>query len=225
MIGFEAWRATLRTLTTPGFLRRDQGEDALFASDYPRRSPDPEARTAAIEAAGFTVRIENGIAHLDASPGLYRALLTECALLAPKPGERGSARAENDPMTKDGNLVVESHLVAGEGARTTGDSSVTGRGEPMTEDHSVTGNGFRPTERTLYLYALARRLERAATPPERQPLAPVRWALKRLEAGDWAALERDLPPMLAVLQRQGQPLPSGLGFLLRRGLSNLGAGK
>ena len=81
-----AWRAQLRPLAAPGFLRRDQREDALFISDFPRFGP-PEQAVARIQAAGFHLTLENGLAHLDAGAERYRALLE--SLPAPAPGTPG----------------------------------------------------------------------------------------------------------------------------------------
>lgn len=75
-----------------------------------------------------------------------------------------------------------------------------------------------PTDETLYLRALALRLLRAQTPPERQEIAPLRLALKCLDAGDLAALSGRLPPLLAAMQRRGAPLPSAVGALIFRAL-------
>ena len=81
-----AWRAQLRPLAAPGFLRRDQREDALFISDFPRFGP-PEQAVARNQAAGFHLTLENGLAHLDAGPERYQALLE--SLPAPAPGTPG----------------------------------------------------------------------------------------------------------------------------------------
>lgn len=156
MSPLEPWRALLRPLAAPGFLRRDQREDALFVSDFPRFGP-PERAAARIEAAGFLLRLEKGLAHIDAGPERYRALLE--ALPLPCPGQ--------------------------------------------------------PTEETLRLHGLALRLWRAQTPLALQPPAPLRLTLKLLDAQTpLPRLPGLLCPALAELQRQGLPLPSGVGQLL-----------
>lgn len=80
-------------------------------------------------------------------------------------------------------------------------------------------------EDTLYLHALALRLLRAGTPLARQPLSPLRLTLKCLDAGDLAGLAERLPPRLAVLQRQGEPLPSAAGTLILNALAEMEKGE
>ncbi|MBR5109846.1 MAG: hypothetical protein IK099_06590 [Clostridia bacterium] len=71
------WREELRRLIPRGFLRRDQG-DWLFVSDYPRFGGEEET-TRSLEAAGYAVQLESGLAHLDAGPEKYRALSASLA--------------------------------------------------------------------------------------------------------------------------------------------------
>ena len=158
----DPWRGILRPLIPRGFLRRDQGE-YLLISDYPRHG-NAEEVTRAIEQAGFTVSVENGLARLDGTRETYKCLLRDC---------------QEPPL-------------------------------------------FEPHEESRYLYALAKRLCRAQTPWEQQPLAPLRLVLKCLDAGDWDTLEDKLPPMIALLQREHQPLPSAAGILLLRALDEKG---
>ena len=82
MSPLSAWRRELRALIPQGFLRRDQG-DGLLVSDYPRRGGTEEI-TAALAAAGFTVRLENGLAYVDGSLQKYRALAATLTLEAPR---------------------------------------------------------------------------------------------------------------------------------------------
>ncbi len=71
----DSWRGILRPLIPRGFLRRDQGE-YLLISDYPRHG-EAEKVTQAIEKAGFTVSVENGLARLDGTWETYEALLRD----------------------------------------------------------------------------------------------------------------------------------------------------
>ena len=71
-----------------------------------------------------------------------------------------------------------------------------------------------PTDENLYLWGLARRLLQGEGDPARQPIPPLRLTLKCLDAGDADALIRLLPPMLALAQRRGEPLPRSAGVLI-----------
>jgi hypothetical protein len=71
-----------------------------------------------------------------------------------------------------------------------------------------------PDDGSFPLWALAGRLLRAHTPPDEQPIEPIRLTLLRLDAGEAARLARELPPVLAALQRRHIPLPTGAGQLL-----------
>lgn len=154
------WREELRPLIPRGFLRRDQG-DQLLASDYPRHD-GADAITAAIQAAGYQIFIERGIARMDGSRKKYAALISTLPPIEIPP----------------------------------------------------------PTDGTLPLHALALRLVRAQTPFQDQPIAPIRLTLKCLDAGDFSALLRQLPPQLALLQRHHQPLPAAAGHLIFSVLAN-----
>ena len=63
-----------------------------------------------------------------------------------------------------------------------------------------------------FLAACARRLIADSPPPERQPVDPLRLTLKRLDAGELDLLERELPPILALLLRRREPLPAAAGL-------------
>ena len=76
-----------------------------------------------------------------------------------------------------------------------------------------------PNDATLYLFSLARRLAAMDVPLPRQPLAPIRFVLKCLEARDLAALSRHFPPFLARLQREKKDLPAAAGKLILAALS------
>ena len=158
----DPWRGILRPLIPRGFLRRDQG-DGLFISDYPRHGEE-ERVTRAIESAGFTVSIDNGLARIDGTRDTYEALLGNCQAFA----------------------VLKS------------------------------------SEENSYLYALAQRLARTQTPWAQQPLAPIRLVLKCLDAEEFHTLEEKLPPMIAFLQREHQPLPAAAGILLLLALKEKG---
>lgn len=71
-----------------------------------------------------------------------------------------------------------------------------------------------PDDGALPLWALGQRLARASVPLEEQPRSALRLTLKCLDAGEEEALLRLLPPRLAVLQRQHQPLPALAGALI-----------
>lgn len=75
------WREELRRLIPRGFLRRDQG-NALFVSDYPRFGAEA-AQT--LNEAGYTARIENRLAFIDAGLEKYRALAEAVPLERPAP--------------------------------------------------------------------------------------------------------------------------------------------
>lgn len=156
MTPLTAWRRELQALLPCGFLRRAQGEDGLFVSDYSVRCREPEAIDRALRAAGFQITPMGRLRQIDGTAEKYRRFI-----------------AELPPVS----------LPA-------------------------------PTEETLYLWGLVRRLLAAQTPPERQPIAPIRLTLKCLDGGDAASLQRLLPPMLALGQRQGKPLPTAAGQLI-----------
>lgn len=80
MSALDVWRGEIFSLLPDGFLRRDQEDDSLFISDYPRRCYDPESVTAALTRAGFAVRVMDGLAHLDAAKEKYAALMAACPL-------------------------------------------------------------------------------------------------------------------------------------------------
>ena len=58
----------------PCFVRRDTSDEALFASDWSRRSGADELPPA-LDALGFRCRLERGLLRVDASPARYAALL------------------------------------------------------------------------------------------------------------------------------------------------------
>ena len=71
-----------------------------------------------------------------------------------------------------------------------------------------------PSDENFEAWALIKRLLRAKTPPEEQPLPPVRLTLLRLDEGNAARLLAELPPMLAELQRMHKKLPTGVGQMM-----------
>lgn len=156
MNALDVWRREIRALAPEGFLRRDMGGDALFISDYPRRSAQKDAVTERLREAGFVVLEENGLAHLDGNIEKYRSFMAQFPAPAP----------------------------------------------------------VTPTEENLRLYALARRLERAGTDGDEQPLPLIRLTFKYLDAEDPDGLLRLLPPLLAEAQRKHQPLPGFAGRLI-----------
>ncbi len=78
-----------------------------------------------------------------------------------------------------------------------------------------------PEEKYMDIWALCRMLSEHQNNAACQPLWAVRQALKALEAGDKQvlALSNSLPPRLAVLLRNKEPLPSLAGKLLAQWLS------
>ena len=77
------WREELRRLIPRGFVRRDQG-DGLLISDYPRWG-EAEKVTAALLRAGYTARLDKGLAYLDGTPEKYRALAMDLSDACPVP--------------------------------------------------------------------------------------------------------------------------------------------
>ena len=71
-----------------------------------------------------------------------------------------------------------------------------------------------PTDENLYLWGLARRLLQGEGDPARQPIPPLRLTLKCRDGADTDALIRLLPPLLALHQRRGEPLPRSAGMLI-----------
>lgn len=71
-----------------------------------------------------------------------------------------------------------------------------------------------PTDKNLYLWGLARRLLQGEGDPARQPIPSLRLTLKCLDGADTDALIRLLPPLLALHQRRGEPLPRSVGMLI-----------
>lgn len=103
------WREELRHLIPRGFLRRDQG-DGLLISDYPRRGGAEEI-TAALAAADFTVRLENGLAYVDGSLQKYRALAAALTLEAPRmTDENLFLYALGNRLLRYGGEVTEENL-------------------------------------------------------------------------------------------------------------------
>lgn len=80
-----AWRRELTGLIPGGFLRRDRLAAYLLVSDYPARCDDAEKVTRALEAAGYTVFLQNGLARLDGTAEKYRSLLSSLPALSPPP--------------------------------------------------------------------------------------------------------------------------------------------
>ena len=84
---------------------------------------------------------------------------------------------------------------------------------------------YSPNDANLYLYSLAYHLAQLDVPPMRQPIAPIRFALKCLEARDISALSRHFPPLLARLQREKEDLPAAAGKLILAALNASGKGE
>ncbi len=78
-----------------------------------------------------------------------------------------------------------------------------------------------PEEKYMDIWALSRMLGGHQNNAACQPLWAVRRTLKAIEAGDKQvlSLSNSLPPRLAVLLRQKEPLPSLAGKLLNKWLS------
>lgn len=81
----DGWRGELRGLIPRGFLRRDQGIEAVFISDYPRLA-DERAVTRRLTDAGYRVQISGSLAHIDGTEEKYLSLLS--ALPCPSPPPR-----------------------------------------------------------------------------------------------------------------------------------------
>ncbi len=79
------WRQELKALIPRGFLRRDR-ENGLFISDYPRQG-GAEGITCALEAAGYTVRIQEEAARIGVTEGKLNELMESLGSPAPAPGE------------------------------------------------------------------------------------------------------------------------------------------
>ena len=71
-----------------------------------------------------------------------------------------------------------------------------------------------PEDDTLYAVSLARRLIRAATQPEEEPLSGYPALLKALDEGKWQEAADDAAAWAAVCQRQGRKPPSAAGKLI-----------
>jgi len=71
-----------------------------------------------------------------------------------------------------------------------------------------------PTDETLPLWALARRLEAAEAPLAAQPRDMLYETLKALDAGDLARLDNYLRPRMAEMQRKKLPLPAAAGKMI-----------
>lgn len=72
----------------------------------------------------------------------------------------------------------------------------------------------RASDGALFLYALARRIEKTGIPFCAEALPTVRWTLKYMDAGDAPGLYRFLAPAAALAQREKRPLPAALGTLV-----------
>lgn len=71
-----------------------------------------------------------------------------------------------------------------------------------------------PNDETLFLFSLARRLEKSGAPFSPNALPIVRETLKYLDEGDLNGLYRFLSPAAAKAQRLHAPLPAALGRLI-----------
>ncbi len=71
-----------------------------------------------------------------------------------------------------------------------------------------------PDDETLYAVSLARRLVRAETPPEEEPLAGYPALLKALDEGRSGEAAEGAAAWAALCQRQGRKLPSAAGKLI-----------
>ena len=71
-----------------------------------------------------------------------------------------------------------------------------------------------PRDETLFLFSLARRLEKSGAPFSRDALPLVRETLKYLDEGGLNGLYRCLFPAAAKAQRLHAPLPAALGRLI-----------
>ncbi|MBE5787424.1 MAG: hypothetical protein E7324_07790 [Clostridiales bacterium] len=78
----------------------------------------------------------------------------------------------------------------------------------------ISFGNVQPEDKNLYLFSLAWDVAKRDVPLERQPMDLLRLTLKCLDQGDEDALIRLLPPRLALLQRQGLPLPSDAGRMI-----------
>ena len=76
-----------------------------------------------------------------------------------------------------------------------------------------------PDDETLYAVSLARRLIRAETPVDEEPMNGYPALLKALDEGNWRQAADDTAAWAAVCQRQGRKLPSAAGKLILLGLS------
>ena len=74
--------------------------------------------------------------------------------------------------------------------------------------------GPDPMAASLQLYSLAKRLTKAPTPAEDQPLLPLRVLLKAMDSGKAEAVLRFFPPYLAVLLREKKPMPEAAGWMI-----------
>ncbi len=77
------------------------------------------------------------------------------------------------------------------------------------------------TDENLFLYSLARRIQKGNAPLAPKTEKTVWTALKYLDAGDLTGLYRFLSPAAALAQRRHRPLPGGLGRLILRCMSEL----
>lgn len=76
-----------------------------------------------------------------------------------------------------------------------------------------------PTDETLALWSLARRLAPVDTLPLVQPINPIRLTMLCLDAKEFARLGAELPPLVAELLRLKQPLPQAAGLMILRALN------
>ena len=76
-----------------------------------------------------------------------------------------------------------------------------------------------PDDETLYAVSLARRLIRANTPEDEEPLGGYPALLKALDEGNWLKATDETAAWAAVCQRQGRKPPSAAGKLILLTLS------
>ncbi len=109
MSPIKEWREELRRLIPRGFVRRDQG-GGLLVSDYPRWG-EAEKVTASLLRAGYTVRLDKGLAYLDGGLEKYRALAMNLPEARPAPtDETLTLYSLGQRLTRMGGDITEENL-------------------------------------------------------------------------------------------------------------------
>ncbi|MBR6184649.1 MAG: hypothetical protein IKQ41_00125 [Clostridia bacterium] len=130
--------------------------------------------------------------------------------------DRGDGLFISDyPRYPDSGPVTDALRQAGFRVRLDGQLAVLGLSPAGIEAQAASLCGeARPTDETLYLWALAGRLIRSGGAATQADMPHIHFTLKCLDAGELSRLEKVLSPASALGQRTRHPLPAVIGRLM-----------